>query len=69
MDKNTVYTKIKELEMVVVNVKGLKIDEKSAKRTKLRCMISNNKIGKTLSIDDGKTQFTIPFEAVEKYLR
>lgn len=55
--------------MVVVNVKGLKTDEKSVKRTKLRCMVSNDKFGKTLSIDDGKTQFTIPFEAVEKYLR
>ena len=27
-------------------------------------MVSNDKIGKTLSINDGVTQFTIPFEPV-----
>jgi len=39
------------------------------KAQRLECIITNDRIGKTLSINDGKKQFTIPFEAVEKYLR
>lgn len=36
---------------------------------RLECTIINDNTGKTLSINDGKKQFTIPFEAVERYLR
>ena len=35
----------------------------------LSCEITNDKTGKTLSINNGDIQFTIPFEPVEKYLR
>lgn len=37
--------------------------------TRLNCIITNDEIGKTLSIGDGNVQFTIPFEAVERYLK
>ena len=33
------------------------------------CIITNDEHGKTLSICDGKMQFTIPFEPIERYLK
>ena len=36
---------------------------------KLECIITNDKHGKTLSINDGIVQFTIPFEPIERYLK
>ncbi len=39
------------------------------KKYKLHCIITNDGIGKTLSINDGINQFTIPFEPIEKYLK
>lgn len=39
------------------------------KRTKLNCMISNDHIGKTLSVSDGYTTFHIAFEQIEPYLK
>ena len=33
------------------------------------CIITNDEIGKTLSINDGNMQFTIPFEPIERYLK
>lgn len=36
---------------------------------KFNVLISNDDIGKTISINDGETQFTIPFEPLEKYLK
>lgn len=62
-----------EIKSVTVTVTGivnhdlLLDDFCSAER--LECTIFNDNTGKTLSINDGKKQFTIPFEAVEKYLR
>lgn len=35
----------------------------------LDCIITNDEIGKTLSINDGNMQFTIPFEPLERYLK
>lgn len=35
----------------------------------LDCIITNDEIGKTLSINDGNVQFTIPFEPLERYLK
>ena len=34
-----------------------------------RVLCTNDKKGKTLSIDNGLLQFTIPFEAVEEYFK
>lgn len=33
------------------------------------CIITNDEIGKTLSINDGNVQFIIPFEPIERYLK
>jgi hypothetical protein len=35
----------------------------------LTCIITNDEKGKTLSIDNGSIQLSIPFEPIEKYLR
>ena len=35
----------------------------------LRCIVTNDGKGKTLSVDDGRTQFTIPFERIEDCLK
>ena len=35
----------------------------------LDVIITNDEVGKTLSIDNGIVQFTIPFEPIEKYLK
>lgn len=35
----------------------------------LNVIITNDEIGKTISIGNGKTQFTIPFEPIERYLK
>ena len=35
----------------------------------LDCIITNDEHGKTLSINDGNVQFTIPFEPLERYLK
>lgn len=44
-------------------------DKRTGHAERLECIITNDRIGKTLLINDGKKQFTISFEAVEKYLR
>lgn len=36
---------------------------------KLRCICTNDQDGKTLSIDNGRIQFSIPFEKVEEYFK
>lgn len=45
-----------------VAVGGFKVDE-------LTAIITNDENGKTLSINNGIVQFTIPFEPIEKYLK
>ena len=54
-----------------VNVAGIQYMDKlrAAIPTKFRCIITNDEVGKTLSIDNGEIQFTIPFEPIAKYLR
>lgn len=34
----------------------------------LRCIITNDEKGKSISVDNGIIQFTIPFEPLQKYL-
>ena len=60
-----------EFKNAKVKVEGFVYDDETRLFSKkpLECIISNDRLGKTLSINDGKNQFTIPFEAVEKYLR
>ena len=55
----------------IVKVKGLKMASFSLKPVlaDLVCTITNDEKGKTLSIGDSLFQFTIPFEAIEEYLK
>lgn len=36
--------------------------------TTFEVIVSNDSIGKTISINNGEMQFTIPFEPIEQYL-
>lgn len=60
-----------EIKSATVIVTGLVYDDetRTGHAERLECKITNDRTGKTLSIKDGKKQFIIPFEAVEKYLR
>ena len=57
---------VKSKEIVVRGIVNRPIGMYAAE---LHCICTNDKKGKTLSIDDGVTQFSIPFEAVEKYFK
>ena len=52
-----------------INVSGLMNNERGVCVRRFECIITNDERGKTLSINDGKIQFTIPFEPIEKYLK
>ena len=62
---------IKKTKTIEVKVDGFKteIEDGKMEYTKLTCLITNDSMGKTLSINDEETQFTIPFEAIERYFR
>ena len=55
----------------IVKVKGLvsSIISMQPKEAVITCTITNDEKGKTLSIDNEVFQFTIPFEAIEEYLK
>lgn len=44
-------------------------DVQKAIQRKFTCIITNDEKGKTLSIDNGYMQFTIPFESLEAYFK
>lgn len=51
-------------------VDGLVYDGKtSMRREKLNVRMINDKLGKTLSIDNGNMQFIIPLEPIEKFMK
>lgn len=54
-----------------VLVGGLRYDpvEDKMENFNFVCIVTNDSIGKTLSVTDKKVQFIIPFEPLEKYLR
>ena len=47
-----------------IYVDGLIYGPNTLGQTRFNVMVSNDTIGQTLSINDGVTQFTIPFEPV-----
>lgn len=47
-----------------IYVNGLIYSPNTLGQTRFNVMVSNDTIGQTLSINDGVTQFTIPFEPV-----
>ena len=52
-------------------VKGILYDDRKRKSVEktFTCIVTNDEIGKTLSIGNNEIQFTIPFEPLEKYLK
>lgn len=48
-----------------IAVNGLFYNGKMLVPTKLYCICTNDEQGKTLSIDNGTIQMSIPFEAIE----
>lgn len=55
----------------VVQVDGIRsgFEKEFFKNVKFNVMITNDDHGKTISLDDGIHQFTIPFEPIEEYLK
>ena len=49
-----------------IAVRGMEYNDVTQKLviTKLRCICTNDEKGKSLSIDNGAIQFTIPFEPI-----
>lgn len=54
-----------------ISVRGMEYNDKTGKLKikELRCIVTNDEKGKTISVDNGETQFTFPFEPLEKYLK
>lgn len=54
-----------------VIVKGMVYNDKMQTMSfcDIHCLITNDKERKTLSLDNGEVQLTIPFNQIEKYLR
>lgn len=61
----------KEIKNKWVDVKGLYRTTKGmAVPTTVNCIITNDSTGKTLTIgNEYQAMYTIPFEAIEKYLK
>lgn len=60
--------KCKNKEIAVVGTEYNDITQKLAIK-KLRCICTNDEKGKTLSIDNGTIQFSIPFEQLAEYFK
>ena len=60
---------IKEIKSLHVKVEGGVSDGININSKLLDVIITNDSIGKSISIHDGEKMFTIPFEPIEKYLR
>lgn len=52
-----------------VKVRGIVNSACFQQMCELTCIITNDRLGKTLSINNGAIQFSIPFEPIEEYLR
>lgn len=59
----------KILEVVGMEVVGLETTMVETRQKPLAVKISNDNIGKTISITNGFIQFTIPFEPLEPHLK
>ena len=59
----------KPIRNKIVSVVGLITSPKIMIPGTLEVIITNDEKGKTISIRNGTTQFTIPFEPIERYLK
>ena len=53
----------------IIIVYGVEQLPTKTRTTYLECIITNDEMGKTLSINNGVIQFSVPFEPLEKWLR
>lgn len=58
-----------EIKNVHIPIMGGVMTESGIKFKKLDVIVTNDSTGKSISINDGNIQFTIPFEPVEKYFQ
>ena len=62
--------KCKNKEVIVMGlVQHFFYDGSKIYKTKLRCICTNDEKGKTLSVDDGRIQMSIPFGQIEEYFK
>lgn len=61
----------KEIKNKWVKVKGFYHTKQNARPVikDIECIITNDKVGKTLSVVVGEAMITIPFETIEEYLK
>lgn len=61
----------KEIKNKHIEVDGAFMTQRMLKPipAKLEVIITNDNIGKTISINNGDIQFTIPFEPLEEFLK
>lgn len=59
----------KEIKNKWVSVKGLILRKNYMKESIISCIITNDRIGKSLTIGNDEIMFEIPFEKIEEYLR
>lgn len=59
----------KPIRNKIVSVVGLITSPKIMIPGTLEVIITNDEKGKTISIGNGTTQFAIPFEPIERYLK
>ena len=51
-----------------IKVKGIQNSPMGMTETQLHVLITNDSIGKTLRVDNGTIQFTLPMDDIVKYL-
>ena len=59
----------KEIKNKWVSVKGLILRKNYMKESNVTCIITNDRIGKSLTIGNDEIMFRIPFEKIEDYLK
>ena len=65
------YDDMSKIKNKVIRVKGLSyfLPLDRLKEKTFDVIITNDEQGKTISIDNGISQFSIPFEPIEQYLK
>ena len=59
----------KEIKNKWVSVKGLILRKNCMKEANVSCIITNDRLGKSLTIGNDEIMFEIPFEKIEDYLK
>ena len=59
----------KEIKNKGVIVNGFMFRNSGSEQTMVKCIITNDRLGKTLTVGNDDIMFCIPFEPIEKYLK